>query len=143
MYKPNAAPNLACRMFAASHETLLWARKDKNAKHLFNYKVMKDTNFPKDKLKNEGKQMRSVWSIATPSKSEKLNGKHPTQKPLDLMERIVLSSTKKGDVVLDPFAGSSTTGVSTYKNGRKFIGFDLEKEYLNLSKKRIKDIDKV
>ena len=139
-FKPNAAPNLACRMFAASHETLIWARKDKKAKHYFNYKEMKTRDWPKDKMKNEGKQMRSVWSISTPSKSEKLHGKHPTQKPLDLLERIILASTKKGAVVLDPFAGSSTTGIATYKNGRRFIGIDRERKYLNLSKKRITDL---
>ncbi len=98
---------------------------------------MKEGNWSKDKMKNEGKQMRSVWSISTPTKNEKLNGKHPTQKPVDLLERIVLASTKKGQVVLDPFSGSSTTGVATYKNGRNFIGFELDKKYLNLSKKRI------
>ena len=141
-YKPNAAPNLACRMFAASHETLIWARKDKKAKHYFDYKAMKTGSFPKDKMKNKDKQMRSVWSISTPQKSEKINGKHPTQKPLELLERIVIASTKKNAVVLDPFAGSSTTGIATYKNGRKFIGFELEKEYLDLSKKRIKDLQK-
>ena len=139
-YKPNASPHLACRMFAASHETLLWARKDKKSKHYFNYKSMKNGNFPKDKMKNEGKQMRSVWSIATPPKGEKLHGKHPTQKPLELMERIILASTKKGDIVLDPFAGSSTTGLATYKNGRNFIGFELDKKYINLSKKRIEGL---
>lgn len=136
-YKPNAAPNLACRMFAASHETLIWARKNKNAKHYFDYKTMKEGEWPNDKIKNPGKQMRSVWSIATPAKSEKVNGKHPTQKPYSLLERIVLASTKKGAIVLDPFAGSSTTGVATYNNNREFIGFDLSQDYLELSKKRI------
>ena len=139
-YKPNAAPNLACRMFAASHETLLWARKTKAAKHYFDYKSMKLGSFPKDKMKAEGKQMRSVWSISTPPKGEKIHGKHPTQKPLELLERIILASTEKGNVVLDPFAGSSTTGVATYKLGRHFIGFDKDGEYLKLSKKRIKDL---
>ena len=136
-YKPNAAPHLACRMFAASHETLLWARKDKKAKHYFDYKRMKEKDYPEDKMKNPGKQMRSVWSIATPPKGEKEYGKHPTQKPLTLLERIVLASTKKGALVLDPFTGSSTTGLATLKHDRNFIGFDSEKKYLTLSKKRI------
>ena len=139
-YKPNAAPNLACRMFAASHETLLWARKDKKAKHYFDYKKMKEGEWNSDKMKNPGKQMRSVWSIATPPKCEKDNGKHPTQKPLNLLERIVLASTQKGHIVLDPFTGSSTTGLAALKHGRNFIGFDTEKKYLDLSKKRIKTL---
>lgn len=136
-YKPNAAPNLACRMFAASHETLIWARKDKKAKHYFDYKKMKEGDWSEDKLKNPSKQMRSVWSITTPKKDEKKYGKHPTQKPLNLLERIVLASTKRNAVVLDPFTGSSTTGLATLKNKRQFIGFDSEKKYLTLSKKRL------
>lgn len=140
-YKPNASPNLACRMFAASHETLIWARKDKSAKHIFNYKKMKYDDWPEDKLKNKDKQMRSVWSINTPKKSEKECGKHSTQKPLALLERIVLASTNRGQVILDPFTGSSTTGIATFMHGRKFIGFDIEKKYLNLSKKRIKKLN--
>ena len=135
-YKPNAAPHLACRMFAASHETLIWARKNKQAKHYFDYKNMKEGNWSKDKMKNPGKQMRSVWSISTPSKNEKNNGKHPTQKPLDLLERIVLASSKEEDLILDPFTGSSTTGIASLKHGRNFIGFDSKEEYLELSKKR-------
>ena len=141
-YKPNAPPHLACRMFAASHETLLWARKDKKAKHYFDYKKMKEGEHPEDKMKNPGKQMRSVWSIATPPKGEKEHGKHPTQKPLSLLERIVVASTKRGALILDPFTGSSTTGIATLKHGRNFIGFDTEKEYLTLSKKRITTMNK-
>lgn len=92
----------------------------------------------KDIIKNDGKQMRSVWSISTPSKKEKVFGKHPTQKPLQLLERIILSSTNENDLILDPFTGSSTTGVIAKKYNRKFIGVDLNEDYLNLSKKRIK-----
>ena len=139
-FKPNASPNLSCRFFTASHETIIWARKDKKAKHTFNYKEMKEGNWPEDKLKKPGLQMRSVWSMGTPKPEEKKYGKHPTQKPLDLLKRIVLSSTNKGDVVLDPFAGSSTTGVASAINGRKFIGIDLDKNYLELSIKRFNDI---
>lgn len=83
--------------------------------------------------------MRSVWSINTPRPSEKKFGKHPTQKPLALLERIILASTNKGDIVLDPFTGSSTTGLAATKHGRKFVGIDIEKEYLQLSKKRYLD----
>lgn len=135
-FKPNASPNLSCRFFTASHETLLWARKDKKAKHIFNYGLMKNGNWPEDQLKKPNLQMRSVWAIGTPKPEEKKFGKHPTQKPLALLNRIVLASTNKGDVVLDPFAGSSTTGIASISNGRKFIGIDLEKKYLDLSIKR-------
>ena len=86
--------------------------------------------------------MRSVWSLGTPKPEEKKYGKHPTQKPLDLLNRIVLASTNKGDVILDPFAGSSTTGIAAAINDRKFVGIDLEKKYLELSKKRFYDLAK-
>lgn len=133
-YKPNAAPNLSCKYFTASHETILWAIKEPTEKHTYNYEVMKyGTWHEKDIIKNQDKQMRSVWSISTPSKSEKEHGKHPTQKPLKLLERIVLSSTKEGDLILDPFTGSSTTGVIAKKYNRKFIGIDINEEYLELS----------
>ncbi len=141
-FKPNASPNLSCRFFTASHETIIWARKDKNAKHIFNYDLMKDGTWPEDALKKPGLQMRSVWSMGTPKPSEKIHGKHPTQKPLDLLKRIILASTNKGDVVLDPFTGSSTTGIASVINNRKFIGIDLEKDYLELSKKRFNDLKK-
>ena len=81
-FKPNASPNLSCRFFTASHETVLWARKDKKAKHYFDYISMKNGKFPEDKIKKPSLQMRSVWSIPTLSKDEKIFGKHPTQKPL-------------------------------------------------------------
>jgi site-specific DNA-methyltransferase (adenine-specific) len=139
-FKPNASPNLSCRFFTASHETLIWARKEKKAKHTFNYDLMKTGEWPEDAIKKPGLQMRSVWSLNTPKKSEKKFGKHPTQKPLDLLRRIVLASTNKNDIVLDPFTGSSTTGIASVMNGRKFIGIDMEKEYLDLSKKRFSDI---
>ncbi len=141
-FKPNASPNLSCRFFTASHETLIWARKEKKAKHIFNYKLMKEGDWPEDAMKKPEKQMRSVWSMNTPRPAEKKFGKHPTQKPLDLLKRIVLASTNKGDVVLDPFAGSSTTGLAAAMNGRKFIGIDMEKKYLELSKKRFNDMAK-
>ena len=140
--KPNASPNLSCRFFTASHETIIWARKEKKAKHTFNYDLMKNGNWPEDKLKKAGLQMRSVWAMGTPKPEEKKYGKHPTQKPLDLLKRIVLSSTNKGDVILDPFTGSSTTGIASAMNGRKFIGIDMEKDYLELSIKRFNDLKK-
>jgi site-specific DNA-methyltransferase (adenine-specific) len=138
-FKPNAAPNLSCRFFTASHETLIWARKDKKAKHTFNYNEMKNGSFPEDKLKKETTQMRSVWSIPTPRNSEKEFGKHPTQKPLALLERIIAASTNEHDIVLDPFCGSGTTGVAC-KNigGRYFIGIEIDDNYFELAKSRLK-----
>jgi len=156
-FKPNASPNLSCRFFTASHETLIWARKEKKARHTFNYKTMVDweNNYTKEircrhcgkkdryeVLDEKGKQMRSVWAINTPQKIEKKFGKHPTQKPEELLKRVVLASTNKGDLILDPFTGSSTTGLIAYLYGRKFIGIDTEKEYLDLSIKRFEDLEK-
>ena len=136
-FKPNASPNMSCRYFTASHETLIWGRKSKTAKHIFNYNAMKNGDFPKDFIKKPNTQMRSVWSIATPSKSEKTFGRHPTQKPLDLLERIVLASTNEGDLVLDPFMGSGTTGVAALKHGRRFVGIEKDAEFFSLAEKRI------
>lgn len=139
-FKPNAAPNLSCRMFTASHETLLWARKEKKAKHTFNYQAMKTGEWPGDIIKKPNKQMRSVWAINTPKANEKKHGKHPTQKPLALMERIVLAASNPGDLILDPFCGSATTGVAALKHGRKFVGIDQERDYLErLAKPRLGD----
>ncbi len=130
-FKPNAAPNLACRMFTASHETLVWARKDKKSKHTFNYDAMKNGDWPGDQIKKPNKQMRSVWSINTPKNGEKKYGKHPTQKPETLLERIIIASSNEGGIILDPFCGSATTGVAALRHGRKFVGIDSEKEYLD------------
>lgn len=148
-FKPNASPNLSCRFFTASHETLIWARKDLinvktkkhiNTKHKFNYDLMKNGKWPEDFIKKPGLQMRSVWAMGTPKPIEKKFGKHPTQKPIDLLVRIVLASTNKNDIIIDPFTGSSTTGLASFLNDRKFIGIDLEKTYLDLSVKRFKEL---
>jgi site-specific DNA-methyltransferase (adenine-specific) len=139
-FKPNAAPNLSTRFFTASHETLVWARKDVKGRHTFNYEAMVDGRWPEDFLKRPGKQMRSVWAIPTPKAIEKRFGKHPTQKSFDLLRRVVLASTKEGDLVLDPFTGSSTTGLAAYLYGRRFIGIDTEKSYLDLSIKRFEEL---
>jgi len=142
-FKPNASPNLSCRFFTASHETLLWARKDKKAKHTFNYEAMKNGYFPEDKIKKETLQMRSVWSIPSPSKTEKELGKHPTQKPISLLNRIILASTKPDDIILDPFNGSGTTGIACLNIGeRYFIGIEIEKEYCKLSAEKYKNTQK-
>lgn len=156
-FKPNASPNLSCRFFTASHETLIWARKDAEAKHKFNYAIIRDwqENYKKrfinkitkkedfiELLHESGKQMRSVWAINTPQNGEKKFGKHPTQKPLELLKIIIAASTNKGDLILDPFTGSSTTGIATQMLDRKFIGIDMEKKYLDLSVKRFNDLMK-
>jgi len=141
-FKPNASPNLSCRFFTASHETIIWARKQKKAKHTFNYDLMKNGDWSEDAIKKPNKQMRSVWSINTPKREEKIFGKHPTQKSLDLLKRIVLACTIKGDKILDPFTGSSTTGVAAIQNGRRFVGIDNVKEYLDLSLKRLNSLTK-
>lgn len=129
-FKPNAAPNLSCRMFTASHETLIWARKSKKARHVFNYEEVRNREWAGDFLKKDGKQMRSVWAISTPKRYEKLHGKHPTQKPLALLERIILATSRKGDLILDPFCGSATTGVAALMHRRKFVGIDADETYL-------------
>lgn len=134
--KPNPPPNLACRCFTNSTETILWARKQitskKKGKHIFNYCEMKEIN--------EGKQMKDVWQIPLVSTREKKFGKHPTQKPEALLERIILASTKKEDLVLDPFNGSGTTGIVSTKLGRQYIGIDIDKNYLDITIKRFKDL---
>lgn len=128
--KTNPPPNLACRAFTHSTETILWAKKDlKKAKHLFHYHLMKE--------ENGGKQMKDVWTGSLTPKREKKLGKHPTQKPLYLLNRIIAASTNEDDVILDPFCGSSTTGVAAKNLGRKYIGIDNELEYIELSKARL------
>ena len=101
---------------------------------------MKNGDFPKDCLKKPNLQMRSVWSIFTTPPAEKTFGKHPTQKPLALLERIITASTHEGDTILDPFMGSGTTGVAALKLGRNFVGIDTNKEYVELSRQRIQDV---
>ncbi len=133
-YKRNAPPNLSCRYFAHSTETVLWAAKNAKSKHYFNYALMKKINL--------GKQMRNVWEISAPSTKEKTFGKHPTQKPVELLIRILLASTKEKDLVLDPFCGSSSTGVAALMLNRKYAGIDQNEEYLKLSIKRLQEITK-
>ena len=133
--KLNPPPNISCRAFVHSTETILWAKKDiKKAKHKFNYSLMRQLN--------GGKQMKDVWETSLTKPSEKKCGKHPTQKPMELLERIILSSTDEGDLILDPFNGSGTTGIVAKKLNRNYIGIDKEKEYLDLTIKRRKEDDK-
>lgn len=130
--KLNPPPNISTRAFTHSTETVLWARKvispTKKGNHYFNYQLMKTIN--------NGKQMKDVWEFSLTKPSEKKMGKHPTQKPMALLERIVLSSTKPGDVILDPFVGSGTTGIAATTHNRSFIGIDFEKTYLDLAIRR-------
>ena len=128
--KANPPPNLGCRCFTHSTETVLWAKLNgKKAHHYFDYSLMKE--------ENGGKQMKDVWMGALTSKKEKTEGNHPTQKPRYLLDRIINASTVSGDVVLDPFCGSGTTGVSAKALGRRFIGSDIRRDYLDLSIKRM------
>ena len=131
--KTNPPPNLACKTFTHSTETILWARKDiKKCKYKFNYNLMKEIN--------NGKQMKDVWTTSLTKPSEKKCGKHPTQKPLEIMERIILASTEENNIILDPFSGSGTTGIAACRLGRNYIGIEREQEYLDLSIKRYEQI---
>ena len=130
--KPNPPPNLACRYFTHATETVIWAAKNEKSKHCFNYALMKKYN--------GDKQMKSVWKMTAPGGAEKGHGKHPTQKPLALLQRCIEASTNPGDFVFDPFAGSSTTGVAALKLNRKFCGVELENDFIELSKKRLKEV---
>jgi len=131
--KTNPPPNLACRCFTHSTETVLWACKnEKGEHHFFNYALMKKIN--------DGKQMKDVWTGSLTKRSEKQFGKHPTQKPEYLLQRILLASTELDQLVLDPFTGSSTTGVIAKKLKRRFIGFDNNEEYLKISADRLKNV---
>ncbi|MBN1862072.1 MAG: site-specific DNA-methyltransferase [Dehalococcoidales bacterium] len=130
-FKPNASPNLSCRYFTHSTETIIWAAKNANSRHTFNYELMKQLS--------NGKQMRNLWEITPPQPKEKSRGKHPTQKPLKLLERILLASTKEDDVILDPFNGSGSTGVAALRLDRKYIGIDISQEYLDLTVNRLQD----
>lgn len=129
--KTNPPPNLGCRCFTHSTETILWAKKAdaKFNHHTFNYDLMKD--------RNGGKQMKDVWTGSLTSKTEKQYGYHPTQKPCYLLDRIIECSTSVNDLVLDPFCGSGSTGVSAVKLNRKFIGIDNNIDYLLIAKQRI------
>lgn len=127
--KPNPPPNLSCRYFTHSTETILWAARNRKSRHHFNYDKMRELN--------GGKQMKSVWRLTAPGKTEKTHGRHPTQKPVALLERLLLASCPQGGVVLDPFNGSGTTGVAAVQLGHSYIGIDLEAEYLELTQARL------
>ena len=119
--KTNPPPNISCRYFKYSTEFVIWARKQKKQPHFYNYELMKAIN--------DGKQMTDVWRFPAIGRWEKSCGKHPTQKPLPLLVRMILASTKAGAWVLDPFAGSSTTGIAANLCGRRYLGIEKEKEF--------------
>lgn len=130
--KTNPPPNFSCRFFTHSTEFIIWARKHPKVPHHYDYDLMKRLN--------ADKQMKDVWRLPAVAKWEKSCGKHPTQKPLALLAQIILASTKKDAIILDPFAGSSTTGIASNVLGRRFIGIEQETEYLKLSQARYEDL---
>ncbi|MBW4668168.1 MAG: site-specific DNA-methyltransferase [Cyanomargarita calcarea GSE-NOS-MK-12-04C] len=129
--KPAPPPNLGCRCFTHSTELILWATKAQKGKerYTFNYEVMK--------AENGDKQMKNVWRMSAPSKEEKRYGKHPTQKPVELVARSLRASTNPGDLVFDPFSGSSTTGVAALALDRHFIGCEADANHIELSRQRL------
>jgi len=133
--KPAPPPNLGCRCFTHSTEVLLWATKAKKGasgdRYTFNYDEMRE--------ENGGKQMKNVWRMAPPGADEKRWGKHPTQKPVSLVARCLRASTNKGDLVLDPFSGSATTGVAAFRLGRRFLGCEGDEAFAELATKRLRD----
>src|SRR3989344_6124568 len=135
-FKPNAQPNITCRFFTESAEHLIWASKNRNGmKWTFNYEDTKNQIY--DDINPKGKQTRNVWSIPLTPKKEKWAGEHPTQKPEELLRRIILACTNEGDTVLDPFIGSGTTSAVAKIYGRNSIGIELNKKYLSIIKKRL------
>lgn len=131
--KTNPPPNISCRFFTYSTEFIIWARKYPKVPHKYNYELMKAIN--------DGKQMTDVWRLPAIGRWEKSCGKHPTQKPLALLTRIILASTDENDWILDPFAGSSTTGVAASLCGRRFLGVEQEGSFASLSRLRREELD--
>ena len=127
--KPNPPPNLSCRYFTHSTETVLWAAKSERSKHCFNYALMRQIA--------GGKQMKSVWRFTAPKGEEKKFGKHATQKPVALVERCILASTREGDLILDPFLGGGTTAVASLQTRRRCLGLELEENHLKIAVKRV------
>ena len=134
--KSNPPPNLGCRCFAHSTETILWATKaPKGSKHKYTF------HYQEMKYENGGKQMKTVWRFPAAGRPEKKFGKHPTQKPIALIDRCLRASTNPGDLVLDPFAGSASTGCSAIPLERRFIGSEIEREYADIGVQRLTAID--
>ena len=131
--KSNPPPNFSCRYFTYSTEQIIWARKEAKVPHYFNYELMKKLN--------DDKQMKDVWKLSAIAPWEKSCGKHPTQKPLSVLSRLILASTKPNAWILDPFAGSSTTGIASNLANRRYLGIDKELEFLEISKNRKLEIE--
>lgn len=131
--KTNPPPNISCRFFTYSTEFIIWARKSPKIPHKYNYSLMKAIN--------DGKQMTDVWRLPSIGRWEKTCGKHPTQKPLALLTRIILASTDEHDWILDPFAGSSTTGIAANLCERRYLGIEREEAFAALSAARRSEID--
>jgi site-specific DNA-methyltransferase (adenine-specific) len=132
--KPNPPPNLGCRCFTHSTELVFWAAKPDargQTRHVFHYEAMR--------AQADGRQMKNVWRLPAPGAAEKRHGRHPTQKPLGLVERALLASTHPGDLVLDPFSGSGTTGVAALNTGRRFIGFEQDAHFTDLAARRLEE----
>ncbi|MGQ9865408.1 MAG: DNA-methyltransferase, partial [Pseudanabaenaceae cyanobacterium] len=132
--KPAPPPNLGCRCFTHATELILWATKARKGKERYTF------NYEKMKAENGDRQMKNVWRMSAPSKAEKIHGKHPTQKPVALVARCLRASTHPGDLVFDPFAGSSTTGVAALALGRKFLGCEADAGHVALSIQRLSDL---
>ncbi|HTV43129.1 MAG TPA: site-specific DNA-methyltransferase [Candidatus Sulfotelmatobacter sp.] len=159
--KPNPPPNLSCRYFTHSTETILWAARDEKSKHTFNYDAMRAVtgkqmktvwrNLSESREGREGNEEdelpsrssrssrdpSSIWTLSAPGSDEKIHGKHPTQKPVGLIERCLLASTNPGDLVLDPFLGGGTTAIAALKLKRGCVGIELDEAHAKLAKKRI------
>lgn len=133
--KTNPPPNISCRFFTYSTEFIIWARKSAKVPHKYNYELMKAIN--------EGKQMTDVWRLPAIARWEKSCGKHPTQKPLALLTRIILASTQPNDWILDPFAGSSTTGIAAALCRRRYLGIEKEEQFATMSRSRRIELDDV
>ena len=133
--KTNPPPNISCRFFTYSTEFIIWARKCPKVPHKYHYELMKAIN--------DGKQMTDVWRLPAIGRWEKSCGKHPTQKPLAILTRIILASTDENDWILDPFAGTSTTGIAANLCGRKFLGIEQERDFAALSMARRNEIDNI
>lgn len=131
--KTNPPPNFSCRYFTYSTEQIIWARKSEKVPHYFNYELMKQLN--------NDKQMKDVWRLPAIAPWEKSCGKHPTQKPLSVLTRLILASTKPNAWILDPFAGSSTTGIAANLANRKYLGIDQDEDFLEISKNRKLEIE--
>lgn len=133
--KTNPPPNISCRYFTYSTEFIIWARKSQKVAHYFNYDLMKQLN--------DGKQMTDVWRLPAIARWEKSCGKHPTQKPLSVLARLIQASTMPDAWILDPFSGSATTGIAANLLGRRYLGLEMEEEYLAMSRMRREELENI